>query len=384
MRDRVCQALLLPLIFLLVCSPGLAGAEVPDISPDQLLDGIAFGLDPDLPVIAGDDEVMALSDDMREFLMTHVDERARSFVKLNQLVYAVIREGSFDLEYEESTRTAAETFSAKRGNCMSFTNMFVVMARGMGIDARFQEVDVPPDWTFAEDTYVLSRHINISVDLGVTGMHVVDFNIGDFKASYEMRGVSDRRALAHFFNNMGVERMQHGEMNAAFLAFRKAIAENDDRFSPAWTNLGTLYNRKGLSYHAEAAYLQALEVDRSDHIAMSNLSALYQRRGDQEQARYFRSRINSHRKQNPYFRYHLAREAFLAQDYDSAIGHLKYAARKRRNEDRFCALLGLIYLQQGDEKKSNNWMARAEKLAETDALKSIYSSKIERLKSASR
>jgi hypothetical protein len=38
----------------------------------------------------------------------------------------------------------------------------------------------------------------------------------------------------------------------------------------------------------------------------------------------------------------------------------------------------------GDEKKSLRWMARAEKLAETDSSKSLYSSKIDRLMSASR
>jgi len=379
-----CRVLFLSLILVLAGSNGLAGADGPEISPDELLAGTLLSLDSGLSDIANDDEVMLLSDDMWRFLETHVDDRARSFVKLNQLVYAVISEGSFDLEYEETTRTAADTFRAKRGNCMSFTNMFVVMARAVGLDARFQEVDIPPDWTFNEDTYVLNLHINIYIDLGVTGKHIVDFNIEDFKGSYEMRVVSDQRALAHFFNNLGVERMQYGDITTAFFAFRRAIAENDSRFAPAWTNLGTLYNRQGLSEYAEAAYLQALEVDRSDHIAMSNLSALYQRRGDQEQARYYRNRVNSHRKQNPYYRYHMAREAFLAKDYDSAISHLKYAARKRRDEDRFCALLGLVYLHQGDEKKSQKWMARAEKLAETDALKQIYSSKIARLKSESR
>jgi tetratricopeptide (TPR) repeat protein len=380
---RYC-ALLWFSILLLAHSSGLAETDSRHISPDELLAGTALGLGPDLPTIVSSDEVMALSDRMREFLRTHVSDGAADVFKLKQLTHAVISRGSFGLEYDETTRIAAETFRARRGNCLSFTFMFVVMARGVGIDARFQEVEIPPEWTFARDTYILNRHINIQIGIAGTEGRIVDFNIEDFKADYDMRIVSDERALAHFFNNMGAEFMQRGETTAAFHAFRKAIEENDQSFAPAWDNLGTLYRRKGLGYHAEAAYLRALEIDRSDLIAMSNLTALYDRRGDSDQAARYRNKVDSHRKRNPYYRYHLAREAFFAEDYPLAIDHLRYAARKHRDEDRFCFMLGLVYLQMGDEKKSLQWMARAEKLAEDESLKGVYSSKIDRLTSVSR
>ena len=327
---------------------------------------------------------MALSDEMREFLKNNVSHGAGDAVKVRQLAHAIISNNSFGLEYDETTRTAAETFRARRGNCLSFTVMFVVLARGVGLDAKFQEVEIPTEWTFTGDTYVLNRHMNIYIDLRFYGERIVDFNIEDLKVDYDMRTVSDKRALAHFFNNMGAELMQHGKFTAAFYAFRKAIAENDRSFYPAWANLGTLYNRKGLAYHAEAAYLQALEIDRSNLIAMSNLTALYDRRGDPKQAALYRNKVNSHRKRNPYYRYQLARAAFFAEDYGLAIDHLNYAIRKYKDEDRFCFLLGLVYLQMGDEKKSLRWMSRAEELAKNDSFQNIYSSKIKRLMSASR
>lgn len=378
------RALLWITFLLLACSTALAETDRRHISPDELLAGAALALGPDLPAIVSDDEVMALSDEMREFLRTHVAKRAGDLVKLRQLTDAIISKRTFGLEYDETTRTAAESFRVKRGNCLSFTFLFVVMARGVGLDARFQEVDIPAEWTFAKGTYILNRHVNIHVDLGALGTHVVDFNIADFRADYDTRIVSDERALAHFFNNMGTELMQHGEMTAAFYAFRKAIAENDRSFNPAWDSLGTLYSRKGLAYHAEAAFLQALEIDRSDLTAMNNLTALYDRRGEPKLAARYRNKVNSHRKRNPYYRFQLARVAYFTKDYGLAIDHLKYAMRKHRDEDRFCALLGLVYLQMGDEKKSLRWMARAEKLTENDSLKGIYSSKIDRLMSASR
>ncbi|MFC2144684.1 transglutaminase domain-containing protein [Acidobacteriota bacterium] len=358
-------------ILLLASSNVAAQTGGPGVSPDELLAGTALGLDPDLSAIVSKHGVMVLSDDMREFLETHVSSGGTQILKLYQLGRAVISRGSFGVEYDETTRTAAETFAARRGNCLSFTFMFVVLARGAGIDARFQEVEIPPEWTFEKNTYILNRHINIYIDLGHGRERVVDFNIEDFETEYDQEVVSDNRALAHFYNNMGAELMQSGEMAEAFYAFRKAIAEFDRSFAPAWDNLGTLY-------------LQALKIDKSDLIAMSNLTTLYDRRGDPGQAARYRKKVDSHRRENPYYRFQLARVAFYAEDYGRAIDHLKHAIRKHKDEDQFCALLGLAYLQMGDEEKSRRWMARAEEYAQTGAMKSVYSSKIDNLIAASR
>ena len=255
--------------------------------------------------------------------------------------------------------------------------MFVAMARDVGLNVQFQEVDIPPDWTLDKDTYVLNQHVNVFVDLGLAGVRVVDFNIGDFKASYEMRTIPDTRALAHYFNNIGVERMQAGDTASALACFRRAVAEDDRRFSPAWTNLGTLYLRNGHLAHAEAAYLQALKASEWDLVAMSDLARLYERLGDRERAAAYRKRVVYHRWLNPYYRYELARQAYAAHQYDAAIGHLKYAIRKRPKEDQFYFLLGLSYLGKGDARAARRWLARAEEVAATDALKRRYSSKID-------
>jgi Flp pilus assembly protein TadD len=261
--------------------------------------------------------------------------------------------------------------------------MFVVLARGVDLQADFQEVEIPPAWTFAKDTYILNRHINIYVDLSRLPAKVVDFDIADFRADYDMHIISDERALAHFFNNMGAELMQRGDMTAAFHAFRKAIVEHDQDFAPAWDSLGTLYGRADLPYHAEAAFLHALEIDPSDLTAMNNLTALYDRRGEPKLAKRYRKKVTSHRERNPYYRFQLARIAYQSQDYDLALDHLKYAVRQKKDDDRFCALLALVYLQMGEEEKSRRWMDRAAENATNSAMKGLYSAKIDRLIAAS-
>ncbi len=371
------------LVVLMTFGIGCSSVESPrgdgEITIEELLAGDAFESAAQPSDLVKQEEVLSLSPEMQDFLREHVDRGAGSSLKVQQLAYAIISRGTFGLEYDDTTRTASETFRVRRGNCLSFSNMFFAMAREVGLKVAFQEVDIPPDWTFKEETYLLNRHVNIRVNLGRHAPQVVDFNLEDFRFTFDMRVISENRALAHFFNNKGVERLHLEDSAGAFRYFRKAIVDCDRKFSPPWTSLGTLYLRVHLPAHAEAAYLQALEVDRLDLVAMSNLVALYTAQGHHQRAAQYRNKVISHRKQNPYYRFHLAREAFFAQDYDGAIDHLKYGIRKRPLEDQFAFLLGLVYLQQGNERLARRWMAKAEELAASDALKRNYSSKMELL-----
>jgi hypothetical protein len=380
LRTTCCTALVL---VLLGCTQASVRQQSGPVSAEELLFGGALGQRQPAEALVDEGEILAVSPEMRRFLDSHVDRDAGSFVKLHQLLYAIISEGSFGLEYDDRTRTAAQTFAERRGNCLSFSNLFVAMARDVGLNVSYQEVDIPPDWSFDSDAYVLNRHVNVHVELGITGEHVVDFNIENFRASYDRRMISDSRAFAHFFNNMGVEHMLAGDRATALAYFRRSLLDSDHAFPPAWTNLGTLYRRSGLTSHAEAAYLQALNVDPHDEVAMSSLAALYRRLGETELADAYLKKVINHRKQNPYYRYHLGREAFFSGDYATAISHLKYAVRKKPKEDLFCFLLGVAYLQRGDKAAARRWLTRAEEVAATDALKRNYSSKMDALLSAS-
>jgi tetratricopeptide (TPR) repeat protein len=287
------------------------------------------------------------------------------------------------LQYDRVTRSAAETFRARRGNCLSFASMFVALAREAGLDAEFEEVEVPPDWSMSNDLFVLNRHVNVRVDLGAAGVNVVDFNISDFKATYDIETISDRRAVAHFFNNLGVERMQDGNTVEAVALFRRAVEADNGDFAPAWTNLGMLYRKAGHLEHAEACYLRALRADRRDTVAMSNLVGLYERMGRFDRAAEYRERVRQHRLENPYYRFRLAQDAFFERDFDGAIEHLEHAIRRQHEEHQFYFLLGLCHLMEGRDGEARRCMARAEELATSAEAKRRYSTKIDALMAAS-
>jgi len=346
-------------------------------SAAEALSGKALFGDAPLPPLPQAD-ILGVSPEMQRFLVDYVDRRASGPLRLHQLVWAVINAASFGLEYSESTRTAAETFAAHNGNCLSFTNMFVAMARDAGLRAQFQQVDIPPDWELRGETYVLNRHINVLVEMPNGLRQVVDFNIDDFKSNYEREVVSDRRAEAHYFSNLGVERLQAGDLRAAFLHLRKGL-QVDSEFAPLWTNLGALYSRAAQPGLAEASYLQALSLDSRDMVAISSLARLYEQRGDETSARRYRDLARYHRDRNPYYRFHAARDAFLRRDHRAALDHLDYAIAKRPVEDSFYFLRGIVRLQLGQTDLARGDLERAESIAADYGLKRNYHSKMELL-----
>jgi len=198
---RATQKALAVLAIAVISACATSGAPPPtqdskQISTEMLLDAgqLAAGVElEDLSQV----DALELNPEMIAFLDKHVGNGIEDYTKLRRLLYAVIGDGSFEVVYDESTRTAQETFRDRRGNCLSFTNMFVAMSRHLGLDAKYQEVMIPPDWSTADQFFIFSQHINVYIDLnpGIKGMEkVVDFNMPNFRVSYDRQIISDRRA----------------------------------------------------------------------------------------------------------------------------------------------------------------------------------------------
>lgn len=319
-------------------------------------------------------DILEVSPEMKVFLDDHVRGRRIDDEKLRLLIFAVMGEGTFDLIYDESTRTAHETFDDRRGNCLSFTNMFIAMARYLELEADYQEVRVPPDWSLSGQVLLLSRHVNVMVRIG-DSKTVIDFNMPSLQIDYARNTISDQRARAHYFNNLGVEHMLEDRSGLALAHYHKAL-EEDGAFAPAWINLGILHRREGYPAHAEAAYLQALRSEPDNRVAMSNLANLYDEEGLVALAARYRKEVESHRMRNPYYRYMLANEAFADGDYRATIEHLEYALRTRTEDPRFYSLMSMSYLMIGDRKESAKWMRKAEDAAVRDADREQYSRKL--------
>ena len=160
---------------------------------------------PDFPALLGY-EVPAIEDaewlDMTPEMKTFVEEYSRAdharHSRAWALAYAALDPYILDFSYDpRQTLTAAEAFQQRRGNCLTFSALFVAMARDAGLDARFQEVIIPPKWSAVNDTLLVSKHVNAIVS-DKHRDYVIDVSRRQTSGRDIIRQLSDREALAQY------------------------------------------------------------------------------------------------------------------------------------------------------------------------------------------
>lgn len=313
-------------------------------------------------------DLLAMTPEMEAFVNYYVNPESSLASRLLQLESAIIHNPNFRLDYASHTFTAADTFRYGYGNCVSFTNLFVAMARYVGLSAHYQEVEIPPSWDREGGMMILNRHINVVIRNKVGGHsaqafeHVVDFNNSEVKDTYTRRSISDRRASALYYSNIGVYYLQRDQYRNAFAFMRKGLL-TDPEFHDLWINLGALYSRVGELRYAERAYLEAIRHDRS-MIGFSNLARVYEQLGNEVLAAQYRQEVARYRANNPYYRYHLAQQAMERGAFLDAIKQLEAAVRLKPVEDEFHFLLGVAHLRAGDLQKA---------VAQWDAMRAVIS-----------
>jgi tetratricopeptide (TPR) repeat protein len=315
---------------------------------------------------------MALDDAMRAFIDESIGRTHQKSAVLGRLLRSMQEHGFFTLEYVvDDTHTARETFHAKRGNCISFTMLFVTLARESGLRASYQIVDVPPVWNAATELTVIANHINALIELPSGRDYIVDFNESSYNARYEREKISDEHALALFFNNLGAEAMLRQDPATAFHYFREAITLDPDVADP-WVNLGLLYARHERYQHAEGAYLRALDVEPTQRSALTNLANLYDALGNAALAEQYSERIRRYQQRNPYYHFVVAQQAFEANRLEEAQQAMKRAIQLKRDDHDFHYLLGLTQIELGELARATASLQRARDYADTGALKAKY------------
>jgi Flp pilus assembly protein TadD len=278
-----------------------------------------------------------------------------------------------------ATLTPRETYRQRRANCLSFTMLYVLLARHVGLPARFNEVDVPPVWEMqGPDTLILYKHVNALLDPRHGGRRVVDLDMEVYDTSYPQREIADDLAEAQFFNNRAMELMFEGRFAEARSHLARAI-KLEPGVSYFWGNLGSLYWRAGDLPAAELAFRKAMRVHPVDPVAIGNAARLYTELGRSDLAKQLEELVASHRRRNPYYRYQQGLTAFVEGDYDSARSHVLAAIDAHQREHRFHFLLGAVYSKLGNEVRARGSFEKAIELAGTDRQVSLYRHKVDLL-----
>jgi Flp pilus assembly protein TadD len=353
------RAWLLGLVVLVATGATAAAAtRQPAYAESDLLSGAALALaSSEIPIdLPTADEAVALDAEMEAFVapLKAIREPRQ---RLQALIDALEARGMFSLDYAEVTRTARSTFHDRQGNCLSFTMLFVTLARAAGLQAYYQSVVVPPTWS-NDGQVVVASHVNTAVVTGRGDETVVDFNIRQYQSEHRSRRVNDSYALALFYTNLGAEAMLQEDHAAALVYLRESARVRPD-IAGVWNDLGVLYARHGRYEHAEAAYLRALDVDHDEPSAMSNLGLVYEALGEPQLAAEYNERVQRYRERNPYYHFASATKAYEEQQFEAALASLRKALRLKPDEQEFYVLRGQVQTALGKSRDATASFERA-------------------------
>jgi Flp pilus assembly protein TadD len=349
------------------------------VTEQELLFGTAAVGVADPPVPLSREEAFGLDEAMRAFVAAVGDDGDNPGERLEKLLLAMQERGLASLDYVNGvTHSARATFHAGSANCLSFTILFVALAREAGLRTAYQMVDVPPTWSNDGELVVIRNHVNALVDTPFGDDYVVDFNLAEFSENYDRRRIGDEYAYALFYNNLAAEALIRKDFDTSFRYLREAIGL-DPEVTAAWSNLGLWYSRRGSFDHAEAAYLRALATSPADATVLVNLTALYATHGNQDLADALGERVRAYQRQNPYYHFAVAKAAYEQRRFDAALDALNRALRLKRDDHELYFWRGLAYLELGKDNAAEQSFARAKAYAAPGNIRAEYDARIQAL-----
>lgn len=335
---------------------GCASVSGPSVTRQRLAVQIReLGVDPDELIYPFEP-----TEEMRRWVREEVASVGTPTERLDRLLRSLLTQDR-PLAYDRGvTSTAAEVWETRKANCLSFTHLFVGLARELGVPVYYLRVSDLQSFEKDGDLVVASEHVTAAYGPPVA-RKVLDFSARDVSPYHHTEAISDLRALALFYSNQGAEKIRAGA-NLEALELLETAVRLDPDLSDAWLNLGVAQRRLGRLRDAEAAYRRSLEADPGVTSAYYNLSSLLERLGRGDESRALLELVDRQRNRNPF--------SYLALgDLSLREGRIEEAGRYYRRAQRLhpehaepLAALGQWALAAGRRDDAERYLRKARRL----------------------
>jgi len=335
----------------------------------------------------GPQDVFALSPDMRRYLGAEIASLMRTRKPERALLDALYDRGRLKLDYDaEVTRTAAETFAARAGNCLSLAIMTAAFAKEMGIPVRYQTVLVEDAWSRSGDLYFSSSHVNLTLG-GSQFNRVLDYAdaattidflpLGDTRGR-RVRVIGEETIVAMFMNNRAAETLAQGQLDDAYAFAHRAI-EADPKFLASYNTLGVIYRHHHDLEQAETTLRYALGVEPGNVDVMSNLALVLDEEDRKSEAQALMAKVKELQPYPPFYFFNLGMAAMQKDDYKAARDDFAKELDRDAYYHEFHFWIAAAYLGLNDIAQAKAHLAIAMENSATRKDHALYAAKLDRL-----
>jgi len=305
--------------------------------------------------------------------------------RLHHLVSLLFGPETKDFPYSGGHSTiAAETWRRKRGDCLSLTILAYSLADALGMSVQMQEVRVPEIFDRRGSVEFLNRHVNVLVrDVGLlhfkdgsmrAGNVIIDFEpqIGSRREGLVL---SDDGILSRFYNNIAAEYLAQGDLTLAYAHFKAAIL-SDPGYSPSYSNLAQLYERRGLFQNAEQLLLHAIALNHDADIALRSLHQLLVSQGRESEASKYAEILRARQDKDPYYWLGVGLDHLQRGNYQKAVDALEHAQALTTGFQEVHRYLAIAYWRAGKQPQAKNQLSVLASLMVDDPRLAALSKKI--------
>ena len=360
-------------------------ASTPPMPPAGSLFHDELFAPPSTPVASNDP--LAMSPPMRAYLRSKFGGQLRPADRRRQLIDALYR-GDLKLEYDAAmTRTAAQAFEARSGNCLALVMMTAAFAKEMGLAVTYQSVLGEEAWDRADDLYISIGHVNLLLEdntpqSAFTFMQlplIVDFLPSSDARTMRTRQIEERTVVAMYMNNRAVESLTQGQVDEAYWWAREAIRK-DPELLGAYVTLGVVYRTKHQPAFSEQVLARVAAREPDNVYAMSNRVLALRDLGRSAEADSLAQRLDV-LDPHPPFSYFRQGMAALHEGRTEAARNLfaKEVARAPYHHE-FEYWLAVSYMTLNDAERATVHLTRAMEVSTTRKDHDLYAGKLERLK----
>ncbi len=335
------------------------------------------------------DAVFALSDDMKRYLNEQLATQSRTKGPQRALLDALYSKHQLKLVYDaEMTRNAAQTFTARAGNCLSLVLMTAAFAKELDVPVRYQIVLGDTVWSRSGGMYFSISHVNLTLGKeqsarildAQTAPLTVDFLPGEDIRGQRLRVVSEDTIVAMYMNNRAAESLAQGQIDDAYWWVRAAIGR-DPKFLSAYNTLGVIYRRHGNAQEANQVLAVVLELEPGNTQAMSNLALVLKDQGRVAEATALTRKLEQLQPFPPFYFFELGLAAMRRSDYNEARLQFEKEVERDAYYHEFRAWLAAAYLGLGETTEARAQLSVAMENSATRAEHDLYAAKLDRIAS---